>query len=101
MFRVLFSWLRRRPSPAREPLLIQMYTRHGCHLCDAAWQLLLKRADRHHLRLEAIDIDADPSLRAQYGGSVPVVLVDGKVRFRGRINPVLLDRVLQADRTAR
>ena len=27
----------------------------------------------------------------------PVVLVNGKVRFRGRINPVLLTRLLRAE----
>jgi hypothetical protein len=28
---------------------------------------------------------------------VPVVAVNGKVRFRGKVNPVLLNRLLEAE----
>ncbi len=43
-----------------------------------------------------MDVDADPQLAAQFGECVPVVTVNGKIRFRGRVNPVLLERLLQA-----
>ena len=32
-----------------------------------------------------------------HGTSVPVVAIDGKVRFRGVVNPVLLERLLKAE----
>lgn len=41
-----------------------------------------------------IDIDQHPELCAQYNECVPVLRVDGKVRFRGRIDPALLRRLL-------
>jgi len=46
--------------------------------------------------LEAKDVDTSPEWIAAYGECVPVVTVNGKVRFRGNVNEVLLKRVLDA-----
>lgn len=40
------------------------------------------------------DIDADPALRDRFDTCVPVVEIDGKIRFRGRVDPILLRRLL-------
>ncbi len=50
--------------------------------------------EQHGLTIEAIDIDHDPELQARYNECVPVVFLDGKERFRGRIDGVLLRRLL-------
>jgi len=71
---------------------IVVYTRDGCHLCDDAIALLR----RHGHEPQLIDIDTDPQLRERYNICVPVVEIDGKERFRGRINEVLLTRLLSA-----
>jgi glutaredoxin len=71
---------------------IVLYTRRGCHLCDDA--LALIRRHGHDPLL--IDIDTDPTLRDRYNECVPVVEIDGKERFRGRVNEVLLSRLLSA-----
>ena len=42
-------------------------------------------------------MDTDGELVARYGEWVPVVTVNGKVRFRGGVNPVLLERLLRAE----
>lgn len=44
-----------------------------------------------------IDIDTDPELVARYDEQVPVVTVNGKERFRGGINRVLLNRLFRAE----
>ena len=67
-----------------------LYTRQGCHLCDDAREVL----ERHGLTPRAVDIDADPDLVAKYTDCVPVVVIDGRERFRGRVNEVLLRRLL-------
>lgn len=71
---------------------VTLYTRAGCHLCDDAKAIL----ERYGLRVESIDIDADPQLRAKYNECVPVVVIDGRERFRGRVDEVLLRRLLAA-----
>jgi len=69
-----------------------LYTRQGCHLCDEARAVL----ERHGLSPRLVDIDADPLLREQYNECVPVVEIDGCERFRGRVNEVLLKRLLNS-----
>lgn len=69
---------------------VVLYTRQGCHLCDEALAVL----QRHGLRPRLVDIDSEPTLRDQYNECVPVVEIDGKERFRGRVNEVLLARLL-------
>jgi hypothetical protein len=44
---------------------------------------------------QKIDVDASPELRAKYDTCVPVVVMDGKERFRGQVNEVLLKRLLK------
>lgn len=73
-----------------------LYTRHGCHLCETAWERLQAAQQRHGFRLEVVDVDTDPTLVAQYGEQVPVVTVNGQLRFRGGVNPVLLERLFRA-----
>ncbi len=79
-------------SPSGDVIL---FTRQGCHLCDEARNIL----ERHGLSPHVIDIDPHPELVAQYTDCVPVVVIDGRERFRGRVNETLLVRLLrQRDR---
>ena len=75
---------------------IIMYTRKGCHLCETAWDLLVAEQRRHGFALEKVDVDTDPALAAEHGLHVPVVVVNGQVRFRGVVNAVLLRRLFTA-----
>lgn len=69
-----------------------LYTRKGCHLCDVAQDTLRKNG----LRPELVDIDDDADLKKEFGECVPVVTIDGQIRFRGVVNEVLLRRLLDA-----
>ena len=42
-----------------------------------------------------VNIDTDPELIASYGLIIPVVVIDGHERFRGRVDEVLLRRLLR------
>jgi glutaredoxin len=78
---------------AGEPLEmpnVTLYTRRGCHLCEDAATLLR----RYGLEPQEIDIDQDPELVTRYGESIPVVVLDGVERFRGRISETLLRRLM-------
>jgi len=69
---------------------VVLYTRRGCHLCDDALAVLR----RHGVAPQEVDIDLDPDLRARYDTCVPVVEIDGRERFRGRVDERLLRRLL-------
>lgn len=90
----MLSWLFPKRRRRAASLQFLVYTRQGCHLCAEAWALLQQEQACHGFALQAVDVDSSAELVKQHGECVPVVLVDGKVRFRGRINPVLLKRLL-------
>jgi glutaredoxin len=61
---------------------VELLTRAGCSLCDKAGALLAGLADELGFDLISTDVDAaaaagDPTLRAEYGDLLPVVLLDG------------------------
>jgi glutaredoxin len=72
------------------PPHVVLYTREGCHLCEEALAILAS----HGLNPTIRDIDTDPELHRRFTDCVPVVEIDGRERFRGRISPVLLRRQL-------
>ena len=86
-----------RPSPRAEHLTFTVYTRAQCCCCHKALDLLREHQGRWGFAIDEVDIDGDPELVARYDTEVPVVAVNGKVRFRGVVNPALLDRLLTAE----
>ena len=57
---------------------------------------MLRYQKRFGFVLEARDVAESEDLTRDFGNCVPVVTIDGKVRFRGHVNEVLLQRILQA-----
>jgi glutaredoxin len=92
-FAFLLRWLRLLPKQ-RPDLRVLVFTRASCPLCDEAWELLQRQQRRYGFALEAKDIDESAELVREHGECVPVVTINGKVRFRGRVNEVLLRRIL-------
>lgn len=70
-----------------------IYTRNDCPLCDEAKATL----EQYGFATELVDIDQDAALQQKYTSCVPVVVIDGKERFRGRVNEVLLRRLIRGD----
>ena len=75
---------------------ILLYTRSGCHLCEDAKLVLEKYRAQFGLTIVEVDIDQDAAIEAAYDCWVPVVEIDGKVRFRGQVNEALLLRLLRS-----
>jgi glutaredoxin len=78
-----------RPRVRSEHLNFTVYTRVQCCCCHKALDLLKDYQRSYGFPITEVDIDADPE--------VPVVAVNGKVRFRGVVNPALLERLLTAE----
>jgi hypothetical protein len=92
----------RGDGSARQPNVrferVILYTHPGCHLCDLARETLEKYRDHLPTPIE-IDIDTDPVLQARFSTCIPVVEIDGKIRFRGHVNELLLRRLIEATPT--
>jgi len=89
------------PRLKADHLRFTVYTRAQCCCCHKAIDLLEEYRQQYGFALETVDIDADPELAAKYNTEVPVVEVNGKVRFRGVVNPTLLERLLRAESASR
>lgn len=68
------------------PSVIMLYTRRGCHLCEAAWDVLAPLGPALAAEIVPCDVDADPALTTLYGDRVPVLVVDGAVVLEGRFD---------------
>ena len=78
----------------------ELLTRPGCELCDDAMEVLISFQNALP-SIVTVDISNEPQLTRQFGESIPVVVLDGRVRFRGAVNPVLMQRIVDAARTRR
>lgn len=99
---VVLGWFYKRLNPRaaagqRPPTTVVLYLRDGCHLCHEAHELLVQRQGHYSFTLKLIDVDRDSDLKTRHGERVPVVAVNGRERFHGRLNPALLDRLLSRE----
>jgi hypothetical protein len=70
--------------------------RRECELCEEMLAELAALAARHPLPpIEVRDVDADPELLRRHGFDVPVLLLDGSVVCRHRLDREELLRLLR------
>jgi glutaredoxin len=86
-----------RRQPRTEHLTFTVYSRAQCCCCHKAIDVLKDAQHQFGFAIEEVDIDRDPELVSKFDTEVPVVAVNGKVRFRGVVNPALLERLLLAE----
>lgn len=94
--KMLFRRARHRPL-----LIVTLYTRVGCHLCDDAQKPAARAvAATPGATLRVVDIAGQPAFEARYGLRIPVVAVpaDGEERViaEGKISDLRLRRALRA-----
>lgn len=71
--------------------------RHECDLCDEMVADLQALARTLSLPpMEVVDVDRDPELLRRYGLNVPVLLLDGTVVCKHRLDRDELRRLLRA-----
>jgi hypothetical protein len=70
--------------------------RHDCDLCDEMVSELQSLSRRIPLPpIQIVDVDGDPDLVRRYGLNVPVLLLDGTVVCRHRLDTQELRRLLR------
>lgn len=81
-------------APGKRFRRLIVYSRPECHLCDEAKAVLANYLD-YLPEIEEVDIDRDPDLKERFGTTIPVVELDGQIRFRGRVDEILLRRLIE------
>lgn len=75
---------------------VVLFTREGCHLCEAARALVAEEAERVGATWTEIDVATDPAAEAAHGDLVPVVVIDGVRRGILRLDRTRVRRALEA-----
>ena len=73
---------------------VVVYSRAGCHLCEAAEQVVAQVVAESGDDWARIDIDADPELQKAFTDQVPVTFVDGRQHDFWRVDPARLRAAL-------
>jgi glutaredoxin len=74
---------------------VVLYSRTGCHLCDAARAVLLAERSRSPFELVEVDIAGDDDLEREYGIRIPVVEIDGEERFEYEVDAAELIAIVR------
>lgn len=65
---------------------VTIYGKPECCLCDQALEVLEEVRKRTPFEIEKRDISGDADLIERYGLDIPVILIDGQVAFKHRID---------------
>ncbi len=79
-----------------EELLLLLYSRPGCHLCDAAKDSLAPFVERYGLRVEERNVELNPGWERKYGTQIPVGVLGGRKVFKYHLDSGRLERSIQA-----
>jgi len=80
-------------APAARLTLVH---RHDCELCETMLVELMALARKLNLPpIELVDVDSEPQLLRRHGLDVPVLLLDGTVVCRHRLDAAELARLLR------
>jgi glutaredoxin len=82
------------PPAVDESARVVVLTRHGCHLCDQAIEVVAQVCAETGDGYATRDVDADPELRRRYTDQVPVTFVDGAQHDFWRVDPARLRAAL-------
>jgi len=75
-----------------------LYTRKECCLCEDMKAAIRAAAEKIALELKEIDVDSAPELVAEYGGEVPVLMINGRKAFKYSVTAGELERRLRREK---
>jgi Glutaredoxin-like domain (DUF836) len=79
-----------------EPARLTVVHRRDCELCDQMIAELAALGRKQALPpVDVVDVDADPELQRRHGLHVPVLLLEGTVVCRHRLESAELLRILR------
>ncbi len=74
---------------------VEVMSRSNCHLCDEAKLVVAEAASAGLCAWRVVNVDGDARLLKRYGLDVPVILIDGEVGFKHRVDLPALQQALE------
>lgn len=79
------------------PLSLTLYSAPGCCLCQVLHDQIAQLQSEFPIRLEVVDISADPLLEQQFRAEIPVLFINGRKAVKFRISTeALRDKLRRA-----
>ena len=75
-----------------------LYSRPGCGLCEEMLAELQAMPALQDLRIDVVDVDAEPAARVRYGHKIPVLLFAGELVCHGRLDAEEVHKALACHR---
>jgi len=75
-----------------DPVELVLYSRPDCPLCDEMKAELGRAKTARPVRLREVNIEQDPGLERRHGLSIPVLEIDGRIAFKGRLTAAEFER---------
>lgn len=75
-----------RPMRDASGIVVSIYSKPDCHLCEEAKAQLIELQKRHGFRLEEVDITRDARLLAEYEARLPLIWVNGCLACKYRVD---------------
>lgn len=69
-----------------------LYSKPNCHLCDVMKDELMKFKSNYEIDVSEISIENDEELSGKYGEKIPVLMYDGRMIFKYRMDNVKFER---------
>jgi hypothetical protein len=80
-----------------KPIVIEIYSKPNCHLCDEAKLTILQMKTLFELDIRIIDITEYPDVHEKYKSEIPVIYINGRKSFKYRVAPDQLFKRLQKE----
>ncbi len=80
-------------------LLVEIYGKKDCPLCDEAKAVLARARERVPFDLVEVDVEQDPKLLDQFRDDVPVIFVDGRRAFKHHVDEKALVQRIERGRS--
>ncbi|ABB75047.1 glutaredoxin family protein [Nitrosospira multiformis] len=77
------------------PVLLTVYGREHCHLCQDMLAALQELKASHPFQLEVVDVDSDSDLQSRYGQRVPVLMAGDSEICHYHLDLNAFDRIFQ------
>ena len=77
---------------------VSVYSRHGCHLCEVAVEILAPLSKELDFEIEIIYIEENQELINLYSDQIPVIHIDGKHHDFYKVDPVRFTSSLEKHR---
>jgi glutaredoxin len=75
-----------------ERILVEIYSRPGCHLCDEAKAVIELVRRRLPFELRTVNVETHPAFEKAYGQEIPVVMINGQKAFKYRVDEIEFER---------